>query len=361
VGALALAVLTCGSPVNTQTGAQVSGGKGTLYVAGYPGQVSIVDEATEQVAATIPLQIGIPIWWSTLSSDRRRFYIVASSMESVEIVDLIARKSIDRFSLTDGSHRVRIMAIAPEPQNRFVMLLTRGVVKRADRFEIEEPKLVKYDLGTHAIVGSIEWPFDYEEFAPAMRFSPDGTLLYVFGEDVLIYETAGLTKVDSWDFTHTVGSGLSRPTLASVDSFNDEAGVFTGLFTVEDEVQRRPLMGIGRVNLAARTIEFSTVGPAEEVSFALTPDRARAYGVQQDIGRYEIWTFDVKGSRVLSRTPFRGRPRMALKPSSNGRLLYIYQAGSTIDLYDAATANYLRTITLGGDMVTDLFVIPPRS
>ena len=50
---------------------------------------------------------------------------------------------------------------------------------------------------------------------------------------------------------------------------------------------------------------------------------------------------------------------MGLKTSSNGKVLYIFVAGNTIDLYDAETYQYLRTITLEGDMTTDLFVLPP--
>ena len=49
---------------------------------------------------------------------------------------------------------------------------------------------------------------------------------------------------------------------------------------------------------------------------------------------------------------------MSLKTSSNGKLLYIFTAGNTIDLYDAETYQYLRTITLDGDQTTELFVLP---
>jgi hypothetical protein len=49
---------------------------------------------------------------------------------------------------------------------------------------------------------------------------------------------------------------------------------------------------------------------------------------------------------------------MGLKVSSNGKVLYIYVAGNTIDLYDAATYQYLRTITLDGDQTSELFVLP---
>ena len=55
---------------------------------------------------------------------------------------------------------------------------------------------------------------------------------------------------------------------------------------------------------------------------------------------------------------FKGRPRMGLKTSSNGKVLYIYGAGNTIDLYDASTFKYLRTITLDTDTTTGLYVLP---
>ena len=123
-------------------------------------------------------------------------------------------------------------------------------------------------------------------------------------------------------------------------------------------VQHRRMMGIGRVNLAAKTVDFFTLGPSSPVSFALAPGRKAAYGLFEDIGRYEFWKFDLEHRRLASRTEFKGRPRMALKTSSNGKVLYIYQAGNTIDLYDASNYKYLRTITLDADMTTELFVVP---
>ena len=90
----------------------------------------------------------------------------------------------------------------------------------------------------------------------------------------------------------------------------------------------------------------------------MTRDHKRAYGLFRDIGEYEFWTFDLETYRVINRTPFAGRPRMAMRVSSNGKVLYIYQAGNTIDLYDSTTFKLLRTITLDGDM-TRLLLFPP--
>src|SRR5262249_60847004 len=119
-------------------------------------------------------------------------------------------------------------------------------------------------------------------------------------------------------------------------------------------------MGIARVHLAEKSVDFYPLGPGTGVSFALAPGRKRAYGLHSEVGRHEFWTFDLENRRVANKVEFPGRPRMSLKPSSNGRVLYIYQAGNTIDLYDAASYKYLRTITLDADMTTDLYILPPK-
>jgi hypothetical protein len=64
---------------------------------------------------------------------------------------------------------------------------------------------------------------------------------------------------------------------------------------------------------------------------------------------------------VADRARFEGRPRMSLQVSSNGRLLYIYNAGNTIDVYDAGSYELLRTIQLPGDNTTPLFILPDNS
>ena len=69
----------------------------------------------------------------------------------------------------------------------------------------------------------------------------------------------------------------------------------------------------------------------------MAPDRKTAYGLLEEIGRHEFWKFDLEHRRLAGRTEFKGRPRMGLKTSSNGKVLYIYVAGNTIDLYDADT------------------------
>ena len=333
------------------------GGDHWLYIGTYAGDIQMIDEATGQPAGRIALETGIPRSL-VLSFDRKTFYVLDSTLEQIEIVDIAAHKTRSTFTLSSGATRTRIRGMQVDPLDRFMILLTRSATKRADRWEIGDIALQLYDLRERRVTRDIPWPDGESRENVNIRFSPDGKLLYFFGEDVLILETGNFTEVDTWALSRPIEPGLGRVSFGAIDDFNDDPGFFTGLFTVEDPVQNRRIMGIGRVDLAARRVDFSPIGPAEGVGFSMAPDRRRGYGLLQQIGRYEFWIFDLERRTLVSRTPFAGRPRMALRVSSNGRLLYIYQAGETIDVYDAATFTHLRTLAVTGDQTTGLFVLP---
>lgn len=338
-------------------GITLSGGDSLLYIGTYAGNVQIFDEASEQRVGEIKLQTGIPRSL-VLSQSRQHFYVLDSTLEKVEVVDVAARTSLSTFTLSEGNKKTRIRGMQVDPLERFMILLTRSATKLIDRWEISDISLQLYDLREKRITRTIPWPRGEERENVNIRFSPDGKLLYFFGDDILILETQNFTEVDTWPISKPIESGLGRVSFGPVDDINDDPGFFTGLFTIQDPVQNRRIMGIGRVNLVAKTIDFSPIGPAEGVSFAMAPDRKRGYGLLQQIGRFEFWAFDLESKKLLNRTPFEGRPRMALRVSSNGKLLYIFQAGATIDIHEAATYKYLRTIQMSADQTTNLFVLP---
>jgi hypothetical protein len=361
LGAFVSASAERGAIVQKAEKPRISAGSGTLIIGSYPKQFWIIDEATEKIVGTIPFQSGIPRR-TTLSRDGKRFYTIEAGMEKVEILDIATRKTLDTFTLSEGNKKVRIRSLEPDPLHRFVMMVTMSATKAIDRFEIGTPTLVQYDLQTHKIARTIPWPNNEERQNANVLFSPDGKLMYLFTErEVLIYDTNSYEQVDKWDMSRPVEDGFGRLEFNARDVLNDEPGFYTALFTVSDPVQHRPIMGIGRVNLAAKSVDFFTLGPSTPVSFTLAPGRKVAYGLFDEIGHYEFWKFDLEHRKLAGRTEFKGRPRMGLKTSSNGKVLYIYVAGNTIDLYDAETYQYLRTITLDGDMTTDLFVFPTAS
>ena len=360
-GLVTLAWFVLVSPGASAQQARLTGGNGTLYIGGYPNLIWIIDEATEKVTGTIQTRSGIPRRM-TLSRDLTRFYIIDATAERVEIVDIASRATLDTFTLTQGNKRVRISSLEPDPQHRYAILLSRTATKERDHVEIGASTLQQYDLKEHKVMRTIPWPDGQERDNANLMFSPDGKLLYFLGTEILIFETENFTQVDKWDLSN-LEEGLGQVSVSlggfgGLDTVNDEAGYVTTTMTVEDPVQHRRMMGIARINLGKKDIEFYTLGPAGGVSFVLAPDRKHGYGLESSVDRYQFWTFDLDGRRVTSRAEFAGRPRMSLKTSSSGRLLYIYNAGNTIDLYDAATYRYLRTIALDGDITTQFYVVP---
>src|SRR5206468_6472311 len=232
--------------------AAAAAGNGTLIIGAYPKQFWIIDEATEKIVGTIPYQSGIPRR-TTLSRDRKRFYTVEAAMEKVEVLDIAARKTVDTFSLSEGNKKVRIRSVEPDPAQRFVMMVTASATKLVDRFDIGGPTLVQFDLKEHKIVRTIPWPNGEERQFANIQFSPDGKLMYLFTDQAaLIYETAGFTQVDKWELSKPIEEGFGRIEIGARDAFNDDPGFYTGIFNVADPVQHRRMMGIARVNLAAR-------------------------------------------------------------------------------------------------------------
>jgi hypothetical protein len=345
---------------------KLTAGTGTIYFASYGKRLVAVDEATEKVAGGVPLTTGLA-WSMRLSHDATRFYVQSADQEHFETIDIAARRTIDTFTLGTPDVHVRALAFDVDPQNRFMVVVARTAKKLIDRFEIEDPVFIQYDLAAHKVVRTVPWTTDPEPryYYLNIKFSPDGHWLYVFADKIHIYDASTLEKKDSWDLSLPNESGLARFDMGSMDQTNDEPGFFTALFTTSDPIQHRRQLVLGRIDLSQKRVDWFEVSPAPdypEVTFALGADRKFGYVLLEDIRRYEFWTVDLAGKRLQSRVPFESRPRMALRSSTNGKIIYIFEAGNTIDLYEAATFKYLRTITLDGDMMYNTFhVVPPRS
>ena len=159
-------------------------------------------------------------------------------------------------------------------------------------------------------------------------------------------------------------SGAGRLEPGSFDESTDQPGFVTGLFTMRDPIQKRKLLVVGQINLGTKTVETFPLGPAPtggEVSFTIAPDRSRGHVLHEQIGTHELWTVDMTTHRVVSRVPVPSRPRMQIRSSSSGQLLYFYEAGRLIELYSADASKRLRTIALDSDMMYGTFVILPAA
>lgn len=339
----------------------VSGGNGTIFVTTYAHEMLVIDESTYEVVERIPTQSGIP-GDMLLSSNREHFYVLDATGEHIEVFDIAARTSTGHFTLSGGARQFRISGFQIDPTETYAIIAGKNATKRIDRWEIGPNLLLRYSLETNRVTDTISWPDNHErERGVNVQFSPDGSLLYFYSQDVIVLETENFTEVDRWEISRPLEPGLGRAGLGFRQSLYEEPGFYTGLFRVSDPVQNRRMMGIARVNLAEKSVDFYTLGPNEPVqALALAPDRSKAYSLYSSIGRYEFWTFDLENRSVSNRAEFAGRPRMNLSVSTNGEYLYITNAGRTIEIHDAETYEHLRTVEIDGDM-TDFQLLPPGS
>jgi len=358
--ALAASVTGAQSGMPRQTGDPITaGGNGTIYVGTYARNILVLDEATMQVRDTIKSGVGIPEL--SLSFDRKHLYVTDPGNEKLEIVDLATKKSSGVFTLSTDSTKVRMWGFSLDPKERFAVLVVKAYTKKLDRYEVSAPTLLRYDLAKHQVTDTIPWPKGEEREFAQIIFSPKGDLMYFFtNDDVLIYDANTLKQVDRWEISRTLfEEGLGRIAFGFPYDVYEEPGFYTGLFRTTDPVNHRTQMGVARMDLVNRQLDFYALGPSQGVSFRLTPDRKRAYGIHSEVGNYQFWTFDLESRRVVGKTEFPGRPRMGLIVSSNGTQLYITTAGATIDRYATAGFQHLGQINLGADMTNVILV--PRS
>lgn len=339
--------------------AQTADSNAHWYIATYTNDVLVWDEASEQVVDRIELQNKIPLTL-VLSDDRERLYALDPFFEKIEVVDLESRETVDQIELSQARTTVRINSFSVDPDEEWAILFVKKYTKERDRWNVEGPFMLKYDLAAKTVTDTIPYPGEEMPDRAGFRLSPDGDALYVFDEALIVLDTETFEEVDRWEISEPLEPGLGPMALPfSRSPYQEDNGVYTGLFRVTDPAQNRRMMGIATVDLNNKEVDFSTLGPSESVSFVLAPDGRTAYGLQSSVGHYEFWKFDVAGNRVAARVPFEGRPRMGLMPSADGTRLFIFVAGNTIDVYDSQTFELLRTVELDEDM-TDVLVIPDR-
>lgn len=342
--------------------------QGTLFVGTWPHTIHVVDEAKQKVVDKIELSTGTPDDM-VLSQDRKTLYIGTLEKAGFEVIDVATHKVTNSFTLSEGAKQIHLSSWAPDPDGKLIYALYRTIEKKADRFEVNRnTKFGVIDLAQKKIVRTGDVPKDEDQvgfgFGGGMRFSPDGKFLYVFRNSVYIFDTTDFKMVDKIDLSKPQFPGMSNLGIGrSLDSIQ-EPGMLISVFNSQDPIVHRSIFGIARFDLNKRTFEFSPVGPsaAAMTGLQVTPDRKRGYTVafngQGGNRRCEFWEFDLTSNKLIRKQEFDGRARFTFGISSTGKELYIYGAGYTVEVYDAASMQLRNTIDLSADITSGMVVVP---
>jgi len=331
--------------------------QGVMYAGVWPSDVLIMDEATGAIKDRIHLRHGAA-FSLTRSQDRKRFYAVTGLMQTIEVIDLDSKQVVDEITFSQGNKKTNFTrSLAVHPDGRTLFAPIRTTTKEVDRYTLDKPQLAKINIREKKIEKTLELPREYGQ-AGLMRVSPDGKFLYVFSRDVLIIDVAEFKMVDKMMLDRPIYPGLGLFRFGSSFESHDEPNALTFVYNSTDPMTNRTMMGIAHFNLVDRNLDFYETGPSIGGSFAVSPDHKQAYIVRNQVGQDELFVFDLEAKRLVKRQEYDGRPRTAVKVSSDGKKVYLHQAGNTIDYLDAATLRFEKRVELPGDFTTDLFVFP---
>jgi hypothetical protein len=353
-----------------------------MYIGTLDKKLLVIDEDKEEIVDQVQLG-GIPRT-TALSPDRKTLYIFTTQM-GVETVDLEARKVTSSFSLSDPNTHLRIQGgvpdrinvggqtrvsgLAVDPNGRYIYTTMKVVVRDIDQYRIEPPQFVAIDLQDKKVAKAWPFPQDMDQgfgFNATYKVSPDGKLLYVFQEDILVFDLATFKQVDRIALAQPEYPGATPYRLAANDDSFDAPDTVTSVFTSVDEIVHKGTLGLAKINLLTRKVDYFPIGPTlPMMGFQVSPDHKRGYSVMPKIGTganrlTEWWVWDLQNHNVIKKKDFESRPTFRFSVGGSGKKLYMYGAGSTLEIFDADTLESRKLIYLNKDTTTNLITLASR-
>ncbi len=343
---------------------------GQSFLGVWPHHIVVIDEQKEEVVDRIDIGADVPMNL-LLSPDRKKLYAFTARNSILVTIDTATHKVIDSFALDSGGNEYRLAAGAVDSNGRYLYSIVAPTIKKVDRFDLGSPMFVVIDLAQHKIVRTSEYPKDLNRYGLdglyvtyAARLSPDNKYLYIFHDNILVFDVSNFKLVDTIELAKPIAPGFQTVSLNLAGNAHDRPGMVTSTFVAADPYVHRPMFGIANIDLATREIQFTPVGPwtSPFLSLWVSPDRSTGYTVaisgSQGNKRSEFWVFDMKTKQLIRKAEFAGRRRFDFALSPSGKSLYIYLAGFQVECYDPQTLKLTKTIDLQADSTTNMVIVP---
>jgi hypothetical protein len=243
----------------------------------------------------------------------------------------------------------------------------RNVVKDIDEYRINPPQFVAIDLQEKKIAKAWAFPKEMDQgfgFNATYKVSADGKRLYVFQENILVFDLDTFQQIDKIELAQPPYPGASPYRLAAGEDPYDAADTATSVFTSVDSIVHKGTLGLAKIDLTTRKVDYFPIGPLLPMNgFQLSPDRKRGYSVMPKIATganraTEWWVWDIENHKVIKKKEFDTRPTFRFAVGGDGKKLYLYGAGSTLEVWDATTLESRKLIYLNKDTTTNLITIP---
>lgn len=341
-----------------------------IFFGTWPHHLVVFDSAQEKIVDNIDLKSDVPRTL-ILSPDKSKIYASTLNDNAIVTIDVATRKLLSSFTLNHENQNVRLVGLAPDPTGNYLFAIATIISKKMDHYDVDPPKFIVIDLAAKKITRTAAFPPDEGTFGfrTTIKLSPDGKLLYLFRENILVFDTSEFKLVKKIDLAKPQVPDMENLSVNLLDDPNELPGKITSVFNTADVIIHRRVFGIGTVDLSNLSFDFTPIAPAPGTGtmtpLFLTPNRKTGYTVSitGDPGnrRCEFWAFDIPSRKLIRSREFDGRTRFSFGLSADGTKLLIYGAGYQITVYDAATFEQRSDVDVPGDMTTNLVVLPLAS
>jgi len=340
-----------------------------VFFGSWPHHVIVFDSAAEKILDAIDLKTDAPRLL-LLSPDKKKLYASTLNDNSITTIDVASRVVTSSFSLNSGNQSVHLYGLAIDPTGKYLYGIATFVTKQIDHYDVSPSRFMVIDLAAKKIARTADLPADEGAFGfhNEIKLSPDGKLLYIFRNNILVFDAETLKLIKKVDLAKPQAPGIENVSLGILEDPNEQPGKVTSVFSSSDPYVHREVFGIGVIDLAKLSFDFSPIGPVNVghmMPLYLTPDRKTGYtvAINGDPGsrRCEFWAFDMATRKLVRKREFDGRTRFYFGVSADGTKLFIYGAGYQIEVYDALTFQLRSNVEAPGDMTTNMVALPATS
>lgn len=343
----------------------------SLFLGVYPDQVLVFDDTKGQVETRIQLTTGLPNSIS-ISMDKKTLFVTTNDHDGIEVIDVATRKVTAHFVLDTPTVKYRLYGVMPDPTGKLLYCVTTEISKLADRYSVARPKYTVIDVAAQKIARTAEIEPDDQVGNTGFvgRFSDistDGKYLYQFRDKVAILDAPTLKVIDRIDLAKPDDVFIQNLAFGGQLDTISRPGFHISLFNAADPFVHHRVFGIARFDLNSRGVDFTPIGPAvEEMSgLQVSPDMKNAWtmatlGGELGDKHCEFWHFDLSTNKVTDKAEFPCRTNEFSNHfvlSRDGKKLYTYGNGYTIDVYDSATLKHEVTWDLNSDATGALQIV----
>jgi WD40 repeat protein len=337
-----------------------------MYLGVWPHTVLVMDSVQGKIVDKIDLPTDI-VRTLVLSPDEKTLYASTLKDNSIVSIDVATHKVLDTFPLNTPGTNYRVNGLAVDPTGKIIYSIATPIIKKIDHYEIDPPQLVEISLTARKITRMVPYPKDEQAptgYRNTIRVSPDGKLLYLFRDSIMVFNSSDLQLVKKIALAKPTDPSSDGSFAGLVNDPNEVPGKVIGIFQSSDPYVHRRIFGIAEIDLSNMTYDLTPVGPtsSEMEPLLMTPDRKLGYTVSvygsQGDRVTEFWVFDMKTKKIINKREFLGRTRLNFSISADGKKLLIWNAGYQIEVYDAKTLTLENTIDLKGDTESNLIVMP---